>query len=335
MSQQRPHKPRKPKPSTAKVPRLLDLIALLQGGPARTAQQLAREMNVVVRTVRRYIRDLEDAKIPVYHDREAGGYRIRRDYFLKPVDLSLGEAVSLALLCEKIAVTRRIPNMSDAGRALSKIESILPLPLRRDMRALADRMDIHTARGEHDGQSSRFHDVIREALRTGTVLRAVYEPARPDAAPEEFEFEPYALFFSVRAWYALGRHSKRRALRSLKLVRFRELAPTSQRYQVPASFSLEKHLGNAWRMMRGEKDHDIQLRFDADFAQGIAETFWHPTQRFTHHEDGTLTMTCRVSGLDEVVWWVLGMGPHCRVLAPAELRERVRDLAARTAQACA
>ncbi len=322
---------RKPKPTTTKVPRLLDFIALLQGGPARTAEQLAREMNVVVRTVRRYIRDLEDAKIPVYHDREAGGYRIRGDYFLKPVDLSLGEAVSLALLCEKLASTRRIPNMGDAGRALSKIESILPLPLRRDVRALASRMDIHTARGEHDGHSAKFHALVQSALRSGTVLHAVYEPARPDAEPEAFEFEPYAMFFSVRAWYVIGRHSKRKGLRSLKLVRFRELAPTDRRYEVPTSFSLEKHLGNAWRMMRGETDHDIELRFDADFAQGIAETYWHPTQRFTMHDDGSMTMTCRVAGLDEIVWWVLGMGPHCEVVAPAALRERVHDLAQRTA----
>ncbi len=326
---------RKPKPSTTKVPRLLDFISMIQAGPPRTAEQLARELNVVVRTVRRYIRDLEDAKVPVYHDRDAGGYRIRPDYFLKPIDLSLNEAVCLALLCEKIAAGRRVPNLADAGRALSKIESILPLPLRQEVRALSRRMDVHTARSEHAGQSASNHAAIREALRTGSVLRAVYEAARPDAEPEAFEFEPYALFFSVRAWYVVGKHSKRKGLRSLKLVRFHKLEPTDKRYRVPESFSLERYLGNAWRMIRGETDHDVELRFDPEFAQGIAETYWHPTQRFTRHPDGSLTMTCTVAGLDEIVWWVLGMGPHCRVVAPDELRARVRTLAQRTADLAA
>lgn len=323
------------KPAVKKIPKLLDFIAMLQGGPARSAEQLAREMGVVVRTVRRYIRDLEDAKVPVYHDRQAGGYRIRRDYFLKPVDLSLGEAVSLVLLCEKIASTRRIPNLADAGLALSKIESTLPPPLRAEVRALSSRMDMRTASGERDGESARNHAVVRAALQNGTALSARYEPAKPGAEEEEFEFEPYALFFSVRAWYALGRHSERKGLRSLKLVRFKRLEPTKRRYTIPESFSLEKHLGNAWRMMRGDTDHDVELRFDADFAQGIAETYWHRTQRFTNHEDGSLTLNFTVSGLDEIVWWVLGMGPHCRVVRPAELRARVRDLAASTARAYA
>lgn len=322
---------KKPKPTTKKVPRLLDFFMMIQGGPPRTAEALARELNVTVRTVRRYINDLDDAKIPVVHDREAGGYRIRGDYFLKPVDLSLGEAVSLALLCEKIAGGRRIPNLGEARLALSKIESNLPLPLRKDVRTLAKRMDVHNASAEHDGKSAAFHATVRDALRTGTALSAVYEPAKPGAEPEAFEFEPYALFFSVRAWYAVGKHSKRKGLRSLKLVRFKSLQRTPRRYEVPNSFTLEKHLGNAWRMMRGETDHAVELLFDDTFAPGIAETFWHPTQCFKHNPDGSLTMTCTVAGLDEIVWWVLGMGPHCRVVAPKELRERVRDLAQRTA----
>jgi len=334
MIKKRPPSAKPNKPAIKKVPRLLDLIAMLQGGPARSAEQLAREMGVVVRTVRRYMRDLEDAKVPVYHDRPSGGYRIRRDYFLKPVDLSLGEAVSLVLLCEKLAASRRIPNLADAGMALSKIESTLPPALRAEVRSLSQRMDMHTASGEHDGVSAKNHAIVRAALQSGTALSAAYDPAKPDADTEEFEFEPYALFFSVRAWYVLGRHSKRKGLRSLKLVRFKRLEPTKRRYTIPESFSLEKHLGNAWRMMRGDTDHDVELRFDADFAQGISETFWHRSQRFTHHPDGSLILNFTVSGLDEIVWWVLGMGPHCRVVRPAELRNRVRLLAADTVRLC-
>jgi predicted DNA-binding transcriptional regulator YafY len=31
-----------------------------------------------------------------------------------------------------------------------------------------------------------------------------------------------------------------------------------------------------------------------------------------------------VAGTEEVFWWVMGMGRHARVVAPVELRERVR-----------
>jgi predicted DNA-binding transcriptional regulator YafY len=38
-----------------------------------------------------------------------------------------------------------------------------------------------------------------------------------------------------------------------------------------------------------------------------------------------------VSGLDEIKWWVLSHGPHCRVIRPAELADRVARLAKETA----
>ena len=38
---------------------------------------------------------------------------------------------------------------------------------------------------------------------------------------------------------------------------------------------------------------------------------------------------CKVDGLDEIVWWILSMGPHCVVKKPKELVERVKELATR------
>ncbi len=37
---------------------------------------------------------------------------------------------------------------------------------------------------------------------------------------------------------------------------------------------------------------------------------------------------CKVDGLDEIVWWILSMGPHCVVNKPPELADRVGELAA-------
>ena len=66
-------------------------------------------------------------------------------------------------------------------------------------------------------------------------------------------------------------------------------------------------------------------------AETIADTLWHKTQQLEDHDDGSLTFRCTVAGLDEISWWVLSMGPHCRVLAPDELRDRVRQAAMDTA----
>jgi predicted DNA-binding transcriptional regulator YafY len=50
------------------------------------------------------------------------------------------------------------------------------------------------------------------------------------------------------------------------------------------------------------------------------------------HDDGSITFRCKVDGLDEIVWWVLSMGPHCTVVHPKELADRVCQLAEQTLQ---
>ena len=47
--------------------------------------------------------------------------------------------------------------------------------------------------------------------------------------------------------------------------------------------------------------------------------------------DRSLIFRCTVDGLDEIVWWVLSMGPHCTVRKPVELRDLVAEMASRTA----
>ena len=58
-------------------------------------------------------------------------------------------------------------------------------------------------------------------------------------------------------------------------------------------------------------------------AGNMVETMWHPSQTFTTLADGTVRFTARVAGLDEIMWWVLGIGSNARVVEPKELRERV------------
>jgi len=98
---------------------------------------------------------------------------------------------------------------------------------------------------------------------------------------------------------------------------------------IPDDWTLEKSFGCAWRMMRGDRRYHVRIIFDREFARNVADTLWHPTQTIELLPDGQCEFKCRVDGLDEIVWWVLGYGPHARVLEPAELVKRIVHMAAR------
>jgi hypothetical protein len=54
------------------------------------------------------------------------------------------------------------------------------------------------------------------------------------------------------------------------------------------------------------------------FAETIADTHWHSTQQIEWLEDKSIRFQCQVDGLEEIVWWVLSMGPYYQVESPPE-----------------
>ena len=322
---------------TADLHRLLRIIMLVQGQPDWTPKRLAEEFGKTERTIYRDIDKLRTVGVPIDFDHQSKGYRIAETFFLQPLQFTPDEALALAALCGAASDTENAALTRPAARARAKIEAQLPPDLREQVEELAGHLGYRAAPGTPTDDYADVYDRLRGAIAKRTAVLCAYEPSRgrgtrDTANAGEFEFEPYALFFSVRAWYAIGRRSDRDDLRSLKLARFTMVRPTNRYYEIPENFSVRGYLGNAWGMIRGTPDYQIELRFEPRLADTIIETRWHHTQETEEHEDGSVTFRATVSGLDEIVWWVLSMGPSCEVIAPPELAERVRDLAEQTAR---
>jgi len=317
----------------SKIHRLLKILTLIQAEPGWSAERLAAECGVAVRTIYRDMKALEGAGIPYFHDEQQGGYAVRRDFFMPPVQMTLDESLALIALAEHIGGREQIPLTRPAAKAIAKVRSLLPAPIRAHLQNLDRHINIQLAKaGPFDGIAD-VYETVRTAIAERRSLRCQYESirSRQQADEEVFFFDPYTLLFSQRAWYAIGFHHGRGAIRKLKLNRFARIEPTDRQFEMPRDFSVEQELGNAWRMIRGEKTYQVELAFDAEFAETIADTQWHPTQQIDYRDDGSIRFRCTVEGLDEIVWWVLSMGPHCVVHQPPELADRVRDLARGTA----
>ncbi len=349
-----------------RIDRLLRIITLIQGGSGGnrnggigwTPKTLAAELGATDRTIYRDLNHLREAGVPIVYDSQSRSYAIAGAFFMPPVQLTLDESLALLALCEQVAAGEQIPFLKAAARAARKIQSQLPADLRSDLASRSASVMIRTAAAMPADGCEDVYDKMQTALAKRRKVRCKYEaaggegegdrlrngrwgaarsrpPTRPGETPgtpesAEFDFAPYALFFCVRAWYIIGQRSDRKDLRCMKLSRFAKVQLTDTSFELPKRFSLEKHLGNAWRMMRG-KDMEVELLFDRSFADTISETHWHRTQEFAMRADGSCTFTCTVSGLEEIVWWVLSMGPHCRVIKPRALADRVKELAETTA----
>lgn len=319
-----------------RVHRLLRIITLVNGSSRLNAARLAEACGTTERNVYRDLKMIEAAGVPISYDREAGGYLIQRDFFLRPADFTLEEAMALVLLAKEVGQREQLPHVGQAAKAIDKLLATLPLKIRDMIDGLMPCMSVDLARASYE-PTAELYTRIRQAITDRRALECRYEsPIRHSSASAgsdsgSFRFDPYALYFGQRSWYVIGRHHGHREVRTLKLARMTDCRSIDKPYFIPDDFSLEKHFGAAWRMMPAGKLYDIMLRFDATVAETVADTHWHSSQEFNWHEDGSIDMYFRVDGLEEIVWWILGYGPHCKVVKPRVLRQKVANLLATAA----
>ena len=312
----------------SRLHRVLKLLTLLETGHPYNASRLAEACGVSRRTIYRDLNAIEAAGIPVFFDRATGRYQVHETGLMPAVNLRLEEALAVVLLAGELGRKGGLPLLEPARDAAAKLEAALPLGMRAMLEGLARTTVLRPpAMARHRGLHAT-HRLVQDAIRRCQTLHAVYISFH-DEGQIRTRLEPYWLLFSERAWYVIGRSSRHGEVRTFKLGRFKRLAPADGRFTRPKGLSLEKHLGNAWRLMRGDTSYQVHLKFTPLVGPNVAEVNWHRTQQVAWDEDGCVHFRATVDGLAEIVWWVLGYGDQAEVLKPAALRRRVADAARR------
>ncbi len=95
-------------------------------------------------------------------------------------------------------------------------------------------------------------------------------------------------------------------------------------FRVPPDFDAGAFFGDAFGIWRDGEARDVVVEIDPAHAPWVQERRFHPAQTIEQRTDGSLLVRMRVSGLQELSDWILSLGEHAEVVAPPELRERVR-----------
>jgi len=313
----------------SRLHRVLRIITLLQAGRAFNASELAAECHVSRRTVYRDLATIEKVGIPFFYNHAGGGYQMHQAGLLPAINLTLEEAMALVLMATELGRTGRLPLFQPARDAAAKIECMLPVGLRATMGAALKNMAVRPGPMARHNSLQETYRLVQRATVRREALEAVYISFH-DKGQIRTRLEPYWLMFHERAWYVIGRSSLHGEVRTFKLGRFKSLVPAKTFFKMPKDLTLDKHMGNAWGLMRGAKAHEVELKFSPLISPNVAEVNWHKTQKIRWDDDGRVLFTATVDGLDEIVWWVLGYGPEVEVLRPPELRKRLADMTRRT-----
>lgn len=311
--------------SLDRIRRLLRLVEFLQSGRSYNAGELAELCGVSRRTIFRDLNLLQDSGIPVHFNEGRRGYSLPTSLYLPSTDLTLNEALSLLLLCHELGNEQRgIPFQSSARSAVAKLLSTLPQHLREYVGELAELVQVRAPPHNLLHGAGPVYETLMQALGRRRRVRILYR-SLTEWRDITTLLSPYRLLFVRRSWYAIGRSSLHRSVRTFNLGRILKAEIINRSYEIPRRFSLDRYLGNAWSLIRERgKRFEVVVRFQPKVAYNVAEVQWHKTQRLVWNDDGTLDFHVTVDGLQEIVWWILGYGDQAEVLEPPELRDEVR-----------
>jgi proteasome accessory factor B len=306
-----------------RITRLLQLLQLLQSGSGQNADGLAKACGVSRRTAFRDIEALRAAGVPVAFDDEHDRYSIPGTYFLPPINFTPEEALSLVALANEMGRSDRLPFYEPAQRAARKLEDSLPAALRQELKQIARAIQIQPMPVSPLASKHAFYQQLVDARSRKRVVRIEYDSLTEWEAIRT-KLRPYQLLFSRHSWYVIGRSTLHGEVRTFNLSRITSLETLDEKFVLPRGFSLDRHFGNAWQLIPGDgADDHVVIHFKPLVARNVGEVIWHKTQQLEFQPDGSLVFRAQVSGLHEIMWWILGYGDQAEVHEPTELREMV------------
>jgi len=183
---------------------------------AVTADTLAIELEVSVRTVYRDIVDLCGSGVPIIG--EAGvGYVLDRDYIVRPLIFDVEELDALALGAQMVRSWGDREIAKSAKRAIDKITAVLPERLRAEILQTA----LFSPPSQAKVPIKVDFSALRRAIRTHNKVTFQYETI--DGKQSKRTVRPLCLAFFGPVWLFTGWCETRQDFRNFRLDRMTRL----------------------------------------------------------------------------------------------------------------
>jgi predicted DNA-binding transcriptional regulator YafY len=303
--------------------RVLAVLELLQSHRRMTGVELARRLEVNVRTLRRYITMLQDLGIPIIAERGRGGaYTLGAGYRLPPMMFTNDEALALEiglLAADQLGLTNQGFAIESAR---AKLEYVMPLELKTRSRALSETIRLD-ADAFASPPSTQIMLVISSATQLKSRVYLSYQSDQGDVTSRDFD--PYGIAFRKGRWYVVGWCHLRESIRSFRMDRIVEATLSEVQFIPPDNFDALQHLEQSIATLPRAFAFEVLLKTDIFTARRIIFDIFGVMEP---RSDGVLLR----GSAEELPWLaqiLAGLPFEFIIHEPAELRQALRDHAAK------
>jgi predicted DNA-binding transcriptional regulator YafY len=307
--------------------RLLSILMLLQTRGRMSAQALADEVEVSVRTVYRDVDELSASGVPIWADRgRNGGFQLKPGWRTRLDGLTAPEAQAM-FLGGLPGPAAQLGLGEAMASAQLKLLAALPDGWREDARRVSSRFHLDPVDWYRGAPPTDHLPAIAQAVWSERRVQVRYESWR---GVVERALDPLGLVLKAGVWY-MAASAAGKSPRTYRLSNILALTLTEQPCVRPKNFDLAAYWAESTKRFESELYHgEAVLRLSegglkrlknvaasavADAAERSATPIDEPA--------GWVQVTVPIESIEHAADQMLRLGAYAQVVEPPALRERV------------
>jgi len=305
--------------------RLVSLLLLLQNRGRMTAQELADELEVSVRTIYRDVDALSAAGIPLYGDAgHAGGYQLLDGYRTRLTGLTTAEAQTL-FLSGLPGPAAELGLGAVLAAATLKLQAALPPPLRDSASQLSERFYLDAPGWYRKADEVPYLPMVAAAVWDRQVIQVRYRRWKEPTEVSRL-LEPHRLVLKAGVWYVVARCEG--AFRTYRVDQIIGASSRDQGFDPQPGFDLraywQSYLADFHRRLHAG---DAVIRLSPDGARRMGGLLSAAAVAAVHaggvtDPDGWIRARVPIESAGQALADFLRLGADLEIVAPAELREQ-------------
>lgn len=295
---------------------VLKMLYILKSRKKVKAKELANELEVSIRQIKRYKRELSE-----YFDIESttgpdGGYILKEQYFPFKEILTKKEINIL----KRAIGTIEYQNTLDLDKAIDKINFTIlnsanePISCEQIIPYSRPRMSVEEINKRYDEINLSILDskeiIINYRDNKGKLTRRAIQPHK---------------FFNYKGeYYLVSTCTLKNEIRYFKLVRIESYILTEKKFE--KKLDIDKILDDSRKNSIGifsGKIIELELEIEPPMANTVKERIWVDNQEIIDLDDGKIIFRADMREGPELISWILSMGDTVKINSPDTLKHEI------------
>lgn len=304
-----------------KFDRIISTLILLQTKKVIKAISISKRFDISLRTVYRDISTLKNAGIPIIGD-PGIGYSIMEGYRLPPIMFNEGETAALLTAEKFIGRITDQDTQAYYSNAMMKIKAILRSSEKQSLAVLDDSIAISD---DNRWNNKTFLQDVFKSIASKHILNIEYQKA--DGTSSNRNLEPIGSYYQYNNWYLVAFCQLKKAYRTFKINRITSLRLLGERFD-REHINLQDYIdkqSEAWKEQ--QQLQMIEIVFNNSFVKFAESRKYYFGFVEQSIEGDAIRMKFLNASIEVMARWLLQFGNQATVLAPIELKNRLKTLA--------